>query len=532
VIKEPPTVKQLFSEYVAKDSPDYTPQRVQEQIEEGKQIIHQIQNGSTNWGRLLQRKNDTTCIMLYLMYRAVAKNQGFNQGMFKVRDPGHALMKYILECGSPAVKPRISTHFNPQLLPSVLDGVESTTAYGINIDLPGKKRHVLFGPIKTLDGLDYTFFKPEDHGVDTWMEWTAHGMDYCVSKAKHWTGTANGPNDRKEHVLPEIRAIFDKIYEEVPVQKRALDKVTTFGIAAMKFVFEELLNDAEIADATKEKMKQFIADLHTKYQYDHVERRNGHEVVLDNSSIGPSMFQEQIRDAQMQIKYASTKKELEDAISVLKSFGPLTPLAVPNIVDELTASYRVNYGDTQSDFDSNKIFAEMNRHLQTGDVLAFTIDGRKASEFDSAATLFNHLLKKESIVSLPHVKERENAALRLMALLVSGPQKALNIPLRQWFAQDRQYLMVSESLKSDEVTQTIDVKTNPNPTMEVTNTYSLHCNGTTNPNPTMEVTKTYSLHCNGTTSPLWNNHKPYAIIEGKMSIDLHSQTAQISAQLK
>ncbi len=332
---EKPTTMEQFADFAHDRCPAYKIDDVKKFIEQGKFLVEKIQNGKAFSIPPEERKKEIAPLMWYMLYFAVSKNQGFSQGTIVFRDPGHAISKFFLECGKPAVYPRLSSHFKGRILPTFFEGAEQTTTYGIDIPqdnqngLPVNKRTVNFSPIETKDGLDWSFLKPEDWGLGDMYQLVGHSWDYFTSRFAHLSGNPNGPGDRKEHILPETRHAFEEIYTEVVSEKTIPDTVKKFGIAGMKGVLEGMLNDQELSEEIKEKINEFLGVLRGKYDYLNI--RNGHEAILGSSLIlgsepeaklhesinGDSLGQEKLKDAQMRVKNAAHKNELLHGLSLL-----------------------------------------------------------------------------------------------------------------------------------------------------------------------------------------------------------------------
>lgn len=498
-----------FAEFVKRECPSYNIENVMKFIEQGKSLVEKIQNGQAALIPIKERKKEMVSLVWYMLYFAVCKKQGFRQGTIVFRDPGHAIAKFFLECGHLFIYPRPSTHFTDRLLPTFFAEKYRTTSYGIDIlqdnqtGLPGNKQTVLFSPIESQDGLDWTFFKPENWGFGDSYQKMGHAWDYFTSRWAHLMGNPNGPHDRKEHILPDTRTAFERIYfQAVSGDNANPDGVKKFGIAGMKAVFEGMLNDSDLSEDIKVKMRQFLSELQSKYDY--LDTRKGHEAILGSSFILGSIPQEnmhqsmqleslereRLKDAQMRVKNAVHKSELAQGLAILSEKAPLT-IKKLNFGDGMNDSFRTDLQSFQSNLDKNLIFKALHEEMQNFNV-QLLVDGQ---QYENVEAVYEQLSKTS-----------EDTALRLMAMMQKQTAKNILLQLEQWFAQPSCGVALQQMPDV-----TIDLQTGPNPTMEMTLLFRL---------VTIDATK-----------PVYDKVF-FENIEGKMKIDSSQQTNTISARVK
>lgn len=519
-----PTLAEAFADYVHEKCPDYEVKDVKEFIDEGKDLVEKIQNGQAASIPIGERKRKMVPLVWYMLYFSVCKNQGFSQGTIVFRDPGHAISKFFLACGQPAVYPRQSSHFPKRLLPTFFEGEEKITSYGIDIPqdhkngLPANKQTVNFCPIQTKDKLDWSFFKPEEWGLGDWYQFMRHTWDYIATRPAHMLGEPNGPDDRKEHLPAKLKEEFKKIYAEATGQNTAPDDVKTFGIAGAKAVFETMLNDEEISDEIKTKIENFLKTLRKKYDY--LDARNGKEAMLGESFINgkppqpnlhtsileSDLIKLQTKDAQVRVKNAAYGKELLSALSTLKERLPLEN-EKKNQVDEVAAGFRMVREDSASLLDQTQIFAQVNKDLE--DNIKVSVDKR---EFKDAQALYEYLLKVETFAHLQG-QEKEQAVLRLITMLQHGAKADLIRQLEQWYEQPIQGVHIKQvtSSRASHTVATISVDMNKD--------------------PIISINQLFELIGSDHENQLFYREKPYALIKGSMEIDFNQQRTLMKAAI-
>jgi len=509
-----------FTQYVHEKCSNYTLKDVEEFIKEGKRLIEEVQKGRAALIPYNERKSKIVPLTWYMLYFAVCKNQGFDEGTIVFQDPGHAISKFFLACGRPAVHPRKSSHFQDRLLPTFFENEKLTTSYGIDIPqdykngLPGTKRTVNFCPLKTNDGLNWSFFKPEKWGLDDLYQFTRHAWDYIATRPAHLFGDPNGPEDRKEHIPPSLKTTFEEIYYKATSQSVLPQEVKTFGIAGMKTVFEGLLKSNQLSLETQGKITVFLNELCKTYDY--LDTRNGNEALLGISfigglepsvriheSLGDEAFIKQLtKDAQMTVKHASHPEELLAGLCSLKN--KMLIHTIKNQVDEVVSDFLIN--DTASLLNKEAIFRQVDKDLKRNDNVEFKVDG---STFENAEKLYTYLLTVEPFSSLDSVGEKEQASLRFMALLQQGSRAALFSQLQEWFEQPLQGLHIKQvSPRPKEIVVHICVQTKKDPIIEIKQLFEL-------------------LGCNDENS--FYHKEPYARIEGMMKIDFNQQLTSMKA---
>lgn len=281
------TAMQRFSDYLVRHCPNVgSEEEILKLIEQGQALVNKIQSGK-EVPEVPDHHERAEClvqVVWYMMYCAIIKKQGFAQGTFVVLDPGEKLVNFFINCDRTYA--RSSTHFKERIKETLFDNEIKQRTYGIDVEgLPGGMQTVNFAPIEMLDGKDWSFFKPENWGLGDLYQLIGHSFDYLITRPAHILGRdPSGPEDRKEHISPEIKAQFQEIYRLTTKETKCPDTVKKFGIAGMMSILEAIVIDQTLDEDFKKKANIFIQELNEQYDYLHV--RNGHEAILGNSFIG------------------------------------------------------------------------------------------------------------------------------------------------------------------------------------------------------------------------------------------------------
>jgi hypothetical protein len=520
-----------FADFVSTRSPQYSFEQVKTFIQRGETLVTEIQNGRANSIGLSQRAEMIAEMVWYMLYCAVCEDQEFSQGTFVVRDPGHAIFKFFQSTlgmvGGAA--PRDSTHFADRILPSYsADGKKIVKTYGIDVKpsekkgLPANMRTVNFAAIETIDGFDWSFFKPEAHGVEDWTDFMMHAWDYVKTRPARWMKKADGPNEYREHLPLEV----EKGFFAVTKGSNLPPVVKKFGISGIFSELHKMCKDSNVPQETKKKITTFLHDLSQKYN--HLEVRKGNEVVLGDSFLDGSITKSQdiininsltleqlkLNEALARVKNAAHDEELSCALSALKEMK--TPLLKikEGFVDDVASMFKMNRQDPKSPFNKQAIFDQINKDLERSKKnLKFTVDDKK---FNNPDELYDYLCGVEPFVSI-HSKDKEQAVLRFMALLQQGPVSDLWAQAKDWFEQHHRGIGVYQRVPTRQELENRTTITS--------------IEARTGKDPTIEVKQPFFLQCADLESKLFEPEKRYVVIEGVMKTDFNSQTLEMKANL-
>lgn len=248
-------------------------EQAQAYIKEGEAFIQLLQAGQLDRCTREEKRQYALPFTWWLMSKAIEKGQGFQQGMFMFEDPSHRIADFF---GQVATK-RASSHYHGRIKGS---------NFGIDVasGLPYGFRTVLFGKLSTLgpnEG-EWSFWKPENYGIESLKEIVRHGLDYLWSRVEFLFGCEQGPRDHKEDLLPlfkEHKKRMKKAGFTVP-----FIKMKDWGISGLiaalspymknKECFEELRSNA----LKRNTVVAFLRDLLPRYDWAHV--RQGNEALI------------------------------------------------------------------------------------------------------------------------------------------------------------------------------------------------------------------------------------------------------------
>lgn len=266
------TLKRL-NNYISNYCPRYDIKTVILLIEKGQKLVKKIQKKENIYIPLEECSKNVSCIVWYIMFCAICKNQEFCEGMFVIKDPGHIIVKFLLSLQT-IVYSRLSSHFKNRIL-SINNNSLCNITYGIDIvqdyknGLPGNNKTINFAPIKSLDECDWTFIKPEKWGLNNISQFLFHSIDYVITRSYNLLANTTCPNDRKEHIPLDV---LEKKMNILP--KIINNNIETYGIAS---IIKHIKDDHENTN--------FINYLEKEKKYDYLEIRKGDEIILGQSFI-------------------------------------------------------------------------------------------------------------------------------------------------------------------------------------------------------------------------------------------------------
>ena len=250
-------------------------------------------------------KENLTALMWFLMSEALTKKQGFEEGAFIVEDKNNMVHEYM--SGFSDVYRRPSSHFKGRA-PDLQLGVDIPSG-----KLPASKRTILFEAIDNPGYADLPkkvlFIKPENYSAAWTKPYDAgmHGYEFVeaqYNKVVH-PGSDDLPNMRKERIPKAELNEFSKLVSalESSGDNNLLNAIFAGkdpGPLAGKLSFENVKKMAGLYGIAF--MHRFLDNV-DRYQnegkplpanyndsalrtmlatYDHVEKRTGREVYIDN----------------------------------------------------------------------------------------------------------------------------------------------------------------------------------------------------------------------------------------------------------
>ena len=244
-------------------------------VREGALLRQQIQKGSLVHCTLEEKRRLIVPFTWFLMFKAIEKREGFLQGMFVVEDPGHKIASFFKEVGYE----RISSHYHGR----------SGQNYGIDMPkkLPYGFRTVLFGELSVSekDG-DWTFWKPENHGLGSSYDKVMHALSYVADLALRVIRPSQGEYNRKEN-LP---LCFKKVGKQMRsvgmnIQK---DTVAEWGISGL---FKAAISCLQKNPSHQQEVvsRRFVQQARASYDWLHI--RSGNEVVISERE-DPFLYEE------------------------------------------------------------------------------------------------------------------------------------------------------------------------------------------------------------------------------------------------
>jgi len=541
---EAQTPEQSFADYVREYYPNHKLQTALDFVGEGRALVQQISKGEVIIPNI--RKHHLAAIDWYMYYRTVCQGDQFEQGCFVVRNPGNSLINFVLQCEG--VYERKSTHFQDRLLPTFFKGKEQVTTYGIDIStedtdnklgLPAGMRTLNFAPIKSLDGLDWAFFKPETWGLSDWGQFVGHAYSYVVTRPAHLFSSPHGPNTRKEHVPPDILKEFLKLYSEATKGKPVPEEKKPFGIAGMKHLFEQLQIDNAVV---QQDIVAFLNKL--RQRYDHLNIRNGDEVVMGESFLNgtppkPRLHESllaadrealQIKDAHARIKTAVHPKELVQGLQALKNFTAesKTPFfcsiegeAGKTMIENNFKPYRKN-----DLFDKEKLFGQINKDLNRKDNSSFLLNNEKIK---TAEELYAKLWDVKPFADLPTRRDlsnrengnkevsKEDAILNFMTLCQQGVTADLMFKVSEWYDRPLDGLKTGMYVPEQKEIASTDYTIETQPQLKIIVKQLFKLMG-------MELMPEDTVG-----NKAFYRKKPYAYILGAIVIDWNAQTVRMQS---
>lgn len=188
---------------------------------------------------------DRTSLMWALMYRAVKKGQGFEEGAYVIRDPAKRLFDYLVSCEGHYS--RASSHPMGNQCNGVnwqSHFIETATQHAINIEgQPARKSTIVFdlidkGKFGEVPGI---YIKPENHATDSLMAMFWHSIEYIKARQnKKVVGADDMPNMRKERIPHAEKKLFEKIAEQC---SRCIEEVNK---EAEQFLTEKKIEGKEL----------------------------------------------------------------------------------------------------------------------------------------------------------------------------------------------------------------------------------------------------------------------------------------------
>ena len=258
--------------------------KAKKQVLEGRELIRKLWQGEAVTTKNLEYALE--CVCWALMFHAIAKNQHFQEGMFDFLDPGHRIFELFK---SSITHDRASTHYSHR--------ASQHKGYDTN-NLPIGKRTVLIGPMdNSPDQLEQrSYLKMENWGANirdpsmqNLYQLACHFGEFVQSKAAQsglCSQVGAGAAARKEH-LPDA----DKTALET--FKRELDQANftpslAFNLAEYGFshgipYITAALESTLVTPDLKKRIQDYID---AKRVYDHLNKRKGNEVIVDQSLLG------------------------------------------------------------------------------------------------------------------------------------------------------------------------------------------------------------------------------------------------------
>ncbi|MFT4554189.1 MAG: hypothetical protein ACI9S8_002835 [Chlamydiales bacterium] len=236
-------------------------------------------------------------IVWALMYDAVKSGKGFEEGTWDVPDTGDFDLFNFLRSQEGAHS-RLSSHYKGRVTEEGHFGLDlyKRDAEGnfIGYLLPASKQTIVFAKIRSQDGENRFYLKPENFGVQTWSHWLAHAYEYIATRPAHFWGDTKGEGFRKEHLPREIKAKFQEIFsqlkEAVPSDcgEDVQANLPVFGIGFIYRFLQSASSNAEIQEKSPDlhfAICAFMQELLDKYE-DSVEGRMGEEVFCTSHWLG------------------------------------------------------------------------------------------------------------------------------------------------------------------------------------------------------------------------------------------------------
>lgn len=197
-------------------------------LERGKALVQRI------YSKKIQIADYTPAnlkdIMWHLMYKAVQKGQGYDEGSFIIDDPEGTLFDFIRCCNG--TYNRLSSHpVGGQAAGSqggtmkLMNKLTSVAIQqGIDVEgLPAHKSTILFDQLNAGKSNQAVLLKMENHGTNSWLAAWDHLKEYVEArKKKSIKGADDLPNMRKERIPARERDLFVSIVQAVRLKESCL----------------------------------------------------------------------------------------------------------------------------------------------------------------------------------------------------------------------------------------------------------------------------------------------------------------------
>lgn len=218
-----------FVKYVRDNCPGVSEGQAFQWVKTGKAKLKDIYGGE-QIGEVC--KEDVTAVVWALMYETVKSGKGgFTEGTFSLPDTNQRLFNFLWR--APGVHKRLSSHYKGDV----------DYHFGLDLEgLPASKRTIVFGMMNPSlhEGEYRIYLKPENHGVDTWLDFFLHAYEYVITRPEKIFGFEAKEGVRKEHLPRQEEEKFKRIYERLCLmdsehyelnQQECYERVKVNGIA-------------------------------------------------------------------------------------------------------------------------------------------------------------------------------------------------------------------------------------------------------------------------------------------------------------
>jgi hypothetical protein len=242
-------------------------------VKEGDLFLKRLRSGELK--EVTQEKRRIFIIpwTWFLVSKACEKREGFFQGMIVFEDPKHEVANFF----SPAASSRLSSHY-----PGRVEGEN----FGIDElhKLPYGFHTVLFGKLKVPDGEgDWTFWKPENFGIESPCEFVFHAIDYCNFKFLKTCNIGFGAFGRDEHLKGKF--VEDGLRMQSAGFPVSCHTVEEWGSAGVFPTILPYLKSPESAHSLSADQKMTLFHyLQSIRSHDWIHIRSGKEVVISEKA--------------------------------------------------------------------------------------------------------------------------------------------------------------------------------------------------------------------------------------------------------
>lgn len=279
-----------FKKYIKSHCKNITEPEVIDLLKKNKELLEHLKNRSENLIPDNRKIEYLVAFVWGLMEKAIEKGEAFIHGTFKFEDPGHRIVEFFRTV--PGIYTRPSSHFKERVL---MKGRFSSifNAYAIDDDrFPAEHRTAIFAPIRTLNEVNYSFIKSEEHSASPWrpLEFLKHTWDYFYTRPRAWgwvtADTSYREEDTPKHLIHRFKELV-KMIPKIDQKQRIISKVYSYGISG---IWEEVQRIYAIAQITIQHSPtpfwqtifrcagELKADLENKYS--HLGIRKGNEVII------------------------------------------------------------------------------------------------------------------------------------------------------------------------------------------------------------------------------------------------------------